>query len=117
MIFDAAKSVNGSAGPSGADSDLWVRLLCSKQFKTKPSKPCGSLSKVAKKLNVVDVNPKYLRALVAGRPVPLDKKPGVRPIGIGEVVRRIISKATVSLLKSDLVESTAPIQTCAGLRG
>ena len=33
MIYKAAKKVNGAAGPSGADSDLWRRMLCSKQFK------------------------------------------------------------------------------------
>ena len=47
----------------------------------------------------------------------MDKKPGVRPIGIGEVLRRIISSATVSLLKPDIISATAPLQTCAGLSG
>ena len=45
------------------------------------------------------------------------KDPGVRPIGIGEVLRRIISSATVALLKPELVQATAPLQTCAGLAG
>ena len=58
-----------------------------------------------------------MRAFVAGRLIPLDKKPGVRPIGIGEIPRRIVSSATVSLLKPDLVASTAPLQTCAGIPG
>ncbi len=30
-IYNAARKVNGAAGPSGADSDMWQRLLCSKQ--------------------------------------------------------------------------------------
>ena len=37
MVYDAAKKVSGAAGPSGADVDLWTRLLCSKQFKKKPA--------------------------------------------------------------------------------
>jgi len=117
QIYKAAKSVSGAAGPSGADADLWIRLLCSKQFKSKPAELCKALAAVARKLNTSEVNPQYLRALVAGRLIPLDKKPGVRPIGIGDVVRRIISRATTMVLKPELVESTAPLQTCAGLKG
>ena len=117
MIYKAAKKVNGAAGPSGADSDLWRRMLCSKQFKKKLSELCVALAGLAKKLNTIDINPQYLRAFVAGRLIPLDKKPGVRPIGIGEIPRRIIGRATTTLLKPELIDSTAPLQTCAGLPG
>ena len=116
-IYDAAKKVSGAAGPSGADADLWTRLLCSKQFKRKPAELCAALAEVARKLNTKLVNPEYLRGLVAGRLIPLDKKPGVRPIGIGETARRIIARATTTVLKPELVDSTAPLQTCAGLKG
>ena len=116
-IFNAPKNLSGAAGPSGADSDLWTRILCSKQFKRRPAELCHSLALIARKLNTADVNPVYLRAFVAGRLIPLDKKPGVRPIGIGEVARRIIAKATITVLKPDLIEATAPLQSCAGLKG
>lgn len=116
-IYTAVKKTNGAAGPSVGDSDLWRRLLCSKQFKTKPSNLCSALADLARKLNVKVIDPVHLRAFVAGRLVPLDKKPGVRPIRIGEVPRRIISNATVNLLKPGLVEATAPLQTCAGIPG
>ena len=116
-IFKAAKKVNGAAGPSGGDADLWQRMLCSKQFKKKPAELCEALADLAKKLNTSEVNPKYLRAFVAGRLIPLDKNPGVRPIGIGETIRRIISSATTTLLKPELVSATAPTQTCAGIPG
>jgi hypothetical protein len=59
-IFSAAKKVNGAAGPSGGDADLWCRLLCSKQFKKKPSALCSALSDLANKLNVKIIEPDYL---------------------------------------------------------
>ena len=68
-------------------------------------------------MNTVKVEPAFLRGFIACRLIPLDKDPGVRPIGIGEVARRIVSNATITLLKPDLIKATAPLQTCAGLKG
>ena len=116
-IHKAAKKVNGAAGPSGGDSNLWQRLLCSRQYKKKPAELCQALAVFARKLCTEKIHPEFLRGFVAGRLIPLDKQPGVRPIGIGEIPRRIVSSATVSLLNPELVAATAPLQTCAGLPG
>ena len=37
----------------------------------------------------------YIESLVACRLIPLSKDPGVRPIGISEVIQRIIKKDIV----------------------
>ena len=37
--------------------------------------------------------PNSIMALMACRLIPLDKDPGLRPIAVGEVLRRIIGKA------------------------
>lgn len=42
-----------------------------------------SLASVARKLCTTLVDPKGLEAFVAGRLIVLNKKPGVRPIGVG----------------------------------
>ena len=89
--------------------DMWRRLLCSKQHKTKPAGLCQAVADLAKKLNKEVIPPSYLQAFVAGRLIPLDKNPGVRPIGIGQVLRRIVSSATMTLLKPELVAATAPL--------
>ena len=47
--------------------------------------------------------------------IPLDKNPGVRPIGVGEVLRRIIGKAVISIIKPDILESAGSLQLCAGV--
>ena len=48
-------------------------------------------------------DPDSIESLVECRLIPLSKDPGVRPIGIGEVLRRIIGKAIV--IKEDIMMS------------
>ena len=55
-----------------------------------------------------------LSAYVACRLIPLNKDPGVRPIGIGEVARRIIAKAILKVVGEDVKLAAGPLQTCAG---
>ena len=44
----------------------------------------------------------------------LNKCPGVRPIGICEVARRIISKAIIFVVKDDIQEAAGSHQLCGG---
>ena len=78
---------------------------------------CHALACVAKKISTIPVNPIGLRALLACRLIPLNKCPGVRPIGIGEASRRIISKAVMTVLKDDITKAAGCLQTCAGQKG
>ena len=77
---------------------------------------------VAKKLCREEVHSDCLRELVANRLIPLDKgedkdgNPGVRPIGIGEILRRIIGKVVVANIREDIQNAAGPLQTCAGLK-
>ena len=116
-IQKAAKNTNGSAGPSGLDSDGWQRLLCSKSFKSCGAELCESVALLARKLCTELVDPDPLAAYISCRLIPLDKNPGVRPIGIGEVLRRVIGKSVTTLLKPEILAATAPLQASAGLEG
>ena len=40
----------------------------------------------------------------------------MRPVGVGEVLRRIVGKLVISVLKSDIQNAAGPLQTCAGLK-
>ena len=51
---------------------------------------------------------------MACRFIPLNKDPGVRPIGLCEVVRRIIGKAILVVTKQYVLEAADPFQLCAG---
>ena len=58
-----------------------------------------------------------IEAYIACRLIPLDKNPCVRPIGIGEVLRRIIGKSVLSVVKQDVLEAAGNLQLCAGQSG
>ena len=46
--------------------------------------------------------------------IPLDKNPGLRPIGVGEVLRCIARNVIASHLKEDVIQSVGSLQVCAG---
>lgn len=112
LIKEAATKIQGSAGPSGVDAHQWRRFCLS--YKSASVDLCNALGAVARRLCTTPVNPEGLSAFVACRLVPLDKNPGVRPIGIGEVPRRIIAKTVLTVVRDDVQEAAGPLQTCAG---
>ena len=46
--------------------------------------------------------------------IALDKCQGVRPIGVCETARRIISKAVLSTIKDDIQDAAGSLQLCVG---
>ena len=111
-IRKAAIKTNGEAGLSGLDAYAWRRLCSS--FKSASKDLCTTLAAVGRRLCTDNINPDHLNAFVACRLIPLNKCPGVRPIGTGEVPRRIIAKAILGLLKQDILNASGPLQVCAG---
>ena len=87
MIFDAATKTKGSAGPSGMDTELFTKNL----FK-------------------IAYYPSLLEGYTSCRLIPLDKNPGIRPIGVAEVLRRIVGKTIAGFLKEELKRQRAPFR-------
>ena len=112
FIRKAALRTNGGAGPSGADASFWKRICTS--FQLASDDLCASLALVAKKIATTNVDPNGLGSFTACRLIALDKMPGVRPIGIGEVSRRIVSKAIISVVSDEIKEVAGTTQLCAG---
>ena len=108
-IKRAALHTDGAAGPSGIDARGWRRLCAS--FQSDSDDLCHSLALLARRLCTEFVCP---MALVACRLIALDKKPGVCPIGIGELPWRIIAKAVLSVISGDIQETTGSLQLCSG---
>ena len=96
MIRDAALRTKGSGGASGVDANGFKRILACKSFKHSSVALCDALATLARNLCTEYVDPSSIKALVTSRLIPLDKGGGgVRPIGVGEVVRRVISKSVM----------------------
>ena len=112
MIRSAVFRTEGGAGPSGVDSHAWKRMCTS--FKRASSDLCNSVAMVARRICTVLVDPKGLAPLTASRLIALDKCPGIRPIGIGETVRRIIGKAILYVIGQDIQDAAGSSQLCAG---
>ncbi len=112
VIRNAALRTEGSAGPSGIDASGWRRLCTS--FHGASNSLCNSLASMTRRLCTDYVDPSSLSAFVACRLIPLDKRPGVRPIGVCETVRRIIGKAIVKSMSQDIRAAAGPLQQCAG---
>ena len=119
-IASAAIRTRGAAGPSGMDADQWRRILISKNYGAVGKDLREAIAKMTQKLCTLEIQPSQegktsIEAYTSCRLVSLEKQPsGIRPIGIGEVLRRIIGKAIVTEIKSDLAESAGSLQLCAG---
>ena len=107
-----ALRIEGSAGPSGVDSYEWRRFCTS--FKRASSELCNSVAMVARRISTTIVDPQGLAPLLACRLIALDKNPGIRPIGIGETIRRIMNKAILRITGPWIREAAGTAQLCAG---
>ena len=45
-----------------------------------------------------------------------DGKPGMRPIGVGEILRRLIGKLLIGSIKEDIIDAAGRLQTYSGLK-
>jgi len=91
MIKRCALRTNGGAGISQQDDKLWHKMVAS--FKDTSSDLCNAIARLSRRISTEMVDPNGLAALLANRGIAIDKNPGLRPVGVGEMLRRIIGKA------------------------
>ena len=113
-IFDSALKTTGSAGPSRMDAELYRRLLCSKNFAAEGKTLREEIATLTRNLLTFNYHSSLLEGYTACRLIPLDKNPGVRPIGVGEVLRGKIGKTISAMFKEEIKEAAGPLQVCAG---
>ena len=102
----------GGAGVSQQEDKLWHVMVTG--FKETSSGLCNAVAKLARRLCTEYVDPQPLACLLANRGVAIDKCPGLRPVGVGEMLRRIIGKAIMNVTRMDVQKACGPLQLCAG---
>ena len=112
LIRSCAIRSSGSGGVSGGDAAMWKQFLCSHGVHS--DMLCEAMALHARSLCQEIHDPRSLEAFLANRLVPLDKNPGVRPVGIGEMPRRIYGKAFSVVFKQDVIAATGATQLCCG---
>ena len=118
LVQKMSLKTKGAAGPSCFDADDWRNVLGTRIYGDATDDLCSAIAQMAKKLCVENRTLNGgVTALAACRLIPLDKDPGLRPIGIGEVLRRIIGKMVVHILKPDLQDGAGELQMCVGQEG
>ena len=75
---------------------------------------CDSVAAIAHCLCTSFVDPDALKGLTSSRLIALDKQPGVRPVGVGEVSRRTMGKAILSVIKEDILRAVGIKQLSVG---
>ena len=115
LIQKTVIRTKGAAGPSKFNADNWRRILGSIVFGDHSLEPQRSLARRTKKLCFQELScHESLEALLASQLIRLNKSPGVRPIGIGEVLLRTIGKIVISVVKKEVVQAAGLLQVCAG---
>ena len=116
MVRKAAIKTKGGSGPSGLDADGWRRILTSSSFGQCTIDLRKAIAEMTKKMCTEKLAEEdtSLESHMACRLIPLNKNPGVRPIGVGEVLRRIMGKITMQVLKEDVRNAAGCLQLCAG---
>ena len=97
----------------GQGLQVWmpvVGILKSNSFGQSSTDICIALANVAKKLCVESNQTNSHEAFLATKHKPLDKNPGLRPIGVGKVIRRITGKALVHTMKENIIRSVGNLQ-------
>ena len=116
LVRKCAIRTKVSHGPSGLDANFWSKILYNSTFGNTSDNICHAIALLARMLCSEEVvDPEKIEGLVACQIIPLDKLPGVRPTGVGEVLQRIIDKAILTMLKSDILSVTGYQQLCADL--
>ena len=54
-----------------------------------------------------------LESFVAGRLIPIGKRPRLRPVGVGEALQKIASQAVIMLLKNNVMHVAGTFQLSA----
>ena len=116
LVLKAETSTKGGSGPSGLDADGWRKMITSSVYGTATINLRCAIAEFIKKLCTVTIEKDDLnsiQSLTACRLIPSSKNPGLRSIGVGEVLR-IAGKVVLYLSKVHVSEAASTLNVCAG---
>uniref|UniRef100_A0A0G4GFL8 Uncharacterized protein n=1 Tax=Chromera velia CCMP2878 TaxID=1169474 RepID=A0A0G4GFL8_9ALVE len=116
-IAAVARCLQGSAGPSGFDSTYYQLRIAVLSLERESRELREELVNLATKMGRRVFEWDQVKALIACRLVALDKCPGVRPVGIGEAIKRLLGNAVMKETRKELQEACGANQLCSGLMG
>ena len=110
FVWSLVVQLRGASGPSGLGTDA-LRIL----VRHPGSRLAETIALLIKRIAEEELPPGCLGPLTQSRLVALGKKDGgVRPVGVGEALRRLVGKAIAKVCKNDLIATCGAIQLCAG---
>ena len=113
IVEQASRNLSGGAGLTGLDSSSLTHWLL------KHGGASMILRKAVAKMVewLANSHPPWAahRALTWNRLIGLDKCPGVRPIGSGDIFRRTFCKCLLAVTKSEATRACGIDQLCGGL--
>ena len=116
-IRKAIEGMQGAGGISQLDAKQLRRIVNTKCFTNEAKKITSTLAEICNNLSSLPANEESTKPLRAVRIVAIPKKAGgLRPIGVGEVLRRVITKVLAWKMKDDVKEATGSVHA-NGLQG
>ena len=113
-VQKVANSLSGGAGVSAIDAAQWKNLLLKHGGASANLRE--SMAALTRRLANSIVDWDDIRALKAKKLVALDKCPGVRPIGIGDVADRLCAKVMIFITGDDVQFECLADQICSGIK-
>jgi len=95
--------------------DTWRLTICSKSYSTHSQKLADEIVTLARRLAMDTIPHDHISIFPACRLIPRKKKDNsIRPVAVGECLRRINAKTITGLPKEDIIHAVGTPQICAG---
>ena len=112
VVRNASMKTHGIHGPSAVDAYEWRHWLSN--CNQSSTSLCRTVARIAMRIATEEIVSEFLEPYNACRLIPLDKNPAVRPIGVGEFLKRIIGRSTLRCIQNDLRLLGTNQQLCLG---
>jgi len=114
IVADVAQKLRGAVGLGGTDGPTPKGWLL--RYKTVSKFLRASVASFTEWLSTGNGPWVAIRALMSDRLIALDNDPGVRPIGIGQIWRRLLAKTVVAMTGHLATTACGADQLCCGLK-